>query len=151
VTLRSRTNSTVCGALVIFCQLQGSTVKSAEQMAVVPAAEASAGQEKSAESFSGNVSWYGPQFHGRKTASGETFDMNKATAAHKTLDFGTKVLVEDPRTGKTVLVKVNDRGPYVRNRVMDLAQEGARQLGTLSNGVVYVDCLIINRALPRRR
>ncbi len=96
------------------------------------------------KSFSGNVSWYGIPFHGRKTASGEIFDMNKLTAAHLTLPFGTRVLVEDPKTGNTVIVKVNDRGPYVKTRVMDLAKEGARELGTLNRGVAYVDCLIIS-------
>jgi len=95
------------------------------------------------KSFSGNVSWYGIPFHGRKTASGEIFDMNKLTAAHLTLPFGTRVLVEDPKTGNTVIVKVNDRGPYVKTRVMDLAKEGARQLGTMGRGVAYVDCLIL--------
>lgn len=93
--------------------------------------------------FSGNVSWYGPQFHGRKTASGEIFDMNELTAAHLTLGFGTRVLVEDPRTGNTVIVKVNDRGPYVRSRVMDLSKGSAQNLGTLSRGVAFVDCLVI--------
>lgn len=94
-------------------------------------------------SFSGNVSWYGVPFHGRKTASGATFDMYKLTAAHLKLKFGTKVLVEDPRTGNTVIVQVNDRGPYAKSRVMDLSREGARRLGTLSRGVAFVDCLIV--------
>ena len=67
---------------------------------------------KDSKSFSGNVSWYGPHFQGRPTSSGEIFDMNKPTAAHRTLPFGTRVLVEDPKTGNTVIVKVNDRGPF---------------------------------------
>jgi rare lipoprotein A len=96
------------------------------------------------KSFSGNVSWYGRPFHGKKTASGEIFDMNKLTAAHLKLPFGTRVLVEDPKTGNTVIVKVNDRGPYVKSRVMDLAKEGARELGTLGRGVAYVDCLVLS-------
>lgn len=99
--------------------------------------------DKSQRTFSGNVSWYGPGFHGRKTASGELFDMNKLTAAHLTLPFGTRVLVEDPRTGNTVIVRVNDRGPYVRTRVMDLSREGARKLGTLERGKAFVDCLVL--------
>jgi len=94
--------------------------------------------------FSGNVSWYGPGFQGRKTASGEIFDMNKPTAAHLTLPLGTRVLVEDPKTGKSVIVKVNDRGPYVRTRVMDLTKEGGRRIDLLTRGVAYVNCLIIN-------
>jgi rare lipoprotein A len=96
------------------------------------------------KSFSGNISWYGAQFNGRKTASGERFDITKATAAHRKLPFQTKVLVEDPQTGKSVVVKINDRGPFVKTRVMDLSREGARRLGTLSRGVCYVDCTIVS-------
>jgi rare lipoprotein A (peptidoglycan hydrolase) len=108
----------------------------------LPVRTPSSGEKK--HSFSGNVSWYGPGLHGKKTASGEIFDMNKSTAAHLTLPFGTHVLVEDPRTGKTAIVKVNDRGPYVHTRVMDVSKEGGRKLGLLTRGVAYVDCLIIN-------
>jgi rare lipoprotein A len=95
------------------------------------------------DSFSGNVSWYGVPFHGRLTACGEVFNMNKCTCAHLKLPFHTMVLVEDPRNGKTVIVRVTDRGPYAKGRVMDLAREAARKLGTLSRGVAYVDCTVI--------
>jgi len=95
-------------------------------------------------SFSGNISWYGAQFQGKKTASGEIFDMYKLSAAHRHLDFGTKVLVEDPRTGKSVIVKVNDRGPYVESRVMDISKGAATNLGTVTRGITFVDCLIIS-------
>jgi rare lipoprotein A len=100
-------------------------------------------QAQDSKSFSGNVSWYGAQFNGKKTASGELFDMHKPTAAHLKLPFKTKVLVEDPKTGNSVVVKVNDRGPFVKTRVMDLSREGARRLGTLSKGVCYVDCTVL--------
>jgi rare lipoprotein A len=96
------------------------------------------------KTFSGNVSWYGPGFDGRKTASGERFSMMKLTAAHLKLPFNTKVLVEDPRTGNTVVVRVNDRGPFHAKRVMDLSKGGAVKLGTLSRGVTYVDCMILD-------
>ncbi|MCC7529055.1 MAG: septal ring lytic transglycosylase RlpA family protein [Candidatus Melainabacteria bacterium] len=99
------------------------------------------GQNKA---FSGNASWYGPGFDGRKTASGERFNMMKLTAAHLRLPFNTKVLVEDPRTGNTVIVRVNDRGPYHAKRVMDLSKGGAIKLGTISRGVTFVDCLILD-------
>ncbi len=95
-------------------------------------------------SFSGNASWYGIPFHGRKTASGEIFNMYKLSAAHLTLPLPSKALVEDPRTGNAVIVKVNDRGPYCKTRVMDLSREAARELGTLSHGVSYVDITIID-------
>jgi rare lipoprotein A len=70
--------------------------------------------------------------------------MMKLTAAHLKLKFNTTVLVEDPRTGNTVVVRVNDRGPYHAKRVMDLSKGGAMKLGTISRGVTYVDCMIID-------
>ncbi len=82
----------------------------------------------------GHVSWYGGRFHGRKTANGERFDMNKMTAAHKKLPFNTIVRVVDTRTGKAVLVRINDRGPYIRGRVLDLSREAASRLGMKGRG-----------------
>ena len=85
----------------------------------------------------GHVSWYGPKFHGRRTANGERFDMRRMTAAHKTLPFNTLVRVEDRRTGKAVLVRINDRGPYIRGRVLDLSRQAAERLGMKGRG--YTD------------
>ena len=82
----------------------------------------------------GMASWYGPGFHGRLTASGERFDQNELTAAHKTLPFGTRVLVHSPRTGKQVVVRINDRGPFVKGRVIDLSKAAARALGLHAMG-----------------
>lgn len=96
------------------------------------------------KSFSGKASWYGPGFNGKKTASGEIFDMNKCSAAHLKLPFKTRVQVEDPRTGKTVIVKVNDRGPYVKTRIMDMSKGAAVKLGTISRGVAFIDCLVLD-------
>ena len=70
--------------------------------------------------------------------------MNKLTAAHLTLRLGTRVLVEDPKTGKSVIVKVNDRGPFVHSRVMDLAKAAGRKIDLVSRGTAYANCLIIN-------
>jgi len=95
--------------------------------------------------FKGNVSWYGVPFHGRKTASGEIFNMNKLTAAHLKLPFNTRVMVEDPKTGKSVVVKVNDRGPYACKRVMDLSKQAATNLGTISHGVAFVECTVVDQ------
>jgi len=94
--------------------------------------------------FKGNASWYGVPFHGRRTASGEIFNMNKLTAAHLKLAFQTRVMVEDPKTGKTVVIKVNDRGPYVCKRVMDLSKQAATNLGTISRGVAFVECTVVD-------
>jgi rare lipoprotein A len=76
----------------------------------------------------GNASWYGKQFHGRTTASGEDFDMFELTAAHRKLPLGSFVKVTNLKNGKWVIVRINDRGPYVGNRIMDLSYSAARML-----------------------
>ena len=76
----------------------------------------------------GNASWYGKKFHGRTTASGEDFDMFELTAAHRQLPLGTYVKVTDLRNGKWIIVRINDRGPYIRGRIMDLSYGAARML-----------------------
>ena len=83
----------------------------------------------------GLASWYGRQFHGRKTASGETFDMNGLTAAHRSLPLNCYVKVTNKTNGKSVVVKVNDRGPFHGNRVMDLSYGAAKKLGITAKGV----------------
>ncbi|RRD58183.1 septal ring lytic transglycosylase RlpA family protein [Comamonadaceae bacterium OH2545_COT-014] len=82
----------------------------------------------------GSASWYGPGFHGRTTANGERFNMHELTAAHKTLPFGTRVLVHNPRNGKQVVVRINDRGPYARGRIIDLSYAAAKAVGLKSRG-----------------
>ena len=77
----------------------------------------------------GAASWYGPGFHGRRTASGEAFNANAMTAAHRSLPFGTRVRVVNERTGRSVVVRINDRGPYVRGRIIDLSHAAARAIG----------------------
>jgi rare lipoprotein A len=77
----------------------------------------------------GVASWYGPGFHGRRTASGERFNTHALTAAHKTLPFGTCVRVTNKNTGRSVVVRVNDRGPFVAGRVIDLSRAAANAIG----------------------
>lgn len=96
--------------------------------------------------FSGHASWYGGKFHGRRTSNGDRFDMHGLTAAHRTLPFGTKLLVMNRRTGATCVVQVNDRGPFVDDRVIDLSRGAAEKLNMLSSGVAMVDCMVINPA-----
>ncbi|NCQ17841.1 MAG: septal ring lytic transglycosylase RlpA family lipoprotein [Ignavibacteria bacterium CG_4_8_14_3_um_filter_37_9] len=81
------------------------------------------------------ASWYGPRFHGRTTANGEKFDQEALTAAHKTLRFGTLLRLTNPVTDKSVIVRINDRGPYVRGRNIDVSQEAASELGMLHKGL----------------
>jgi rare lipoprotein A (peptidoglycan hydrolase) len=89
----------------------------------------------------GKASWYGPGFHGRKTANGEIFDQRKLTAAHKTLPLGTKAIVRNVDNGNTVEVEINDRGPYVPGRMIDLSYAAAKQLGFLKSGTALVEVL----------
>ncbi len=86
----------------------------------------------------GMASYYGPGFHGRKTASGEIFNKNDLTAAHRSLPFGSKVTVTDLKTGKSVVVRINDRGPFSGGRVIDLSEGAARNLGIINKGVAQV-------------
>ena len=87
----------------------------------------------------GFASWYGPGFHGRRTANGERYDMNDLTAAHPSLPFGTLVEVRNPRTGESVRVRINDRGPFSKNRVIDLSYAAARQAGVWKPGTAFVE------------
>ncbi len=86
----------------------------------------------------GMASWYGPGFHGRRTANGERYDMHALTAAHKTLPFGTKVRVRSVHTGKEVVVRINDRGPYKHSRIIDLSLGAISALGLRHRGVTEV-------------
>lgn len=90
------------------------------------------------------VSYYGKQFHGRLTASGEVFDMNAMTCAHKTLKFGTKVKFTNPRNGKSVVAKVNDRGPFIKGRTFDLSKGAFDAIANTNRGVVKLKYQIID-------
>lgn len=85
-----------------------------------------------------HASWYGPGFQGRKTANGEIFNMNAMTAAHKTLKLGTRILVENIENGMQVVLRVNDRGPYVDGRVLDVSKKAADILGFREEGLAKI-------------
>ncbi len=91
----------------------------------------------------GQASWYGPGFRGKPTASGETFRPCKRTAAHKTLPFGTVVRVTRTDTGERVRVVINDRGPYVDGRIIDLSKKAARRIDMLDDGVAPVEVKVV--------
>ena len=86
----------------------------------------------------GEASWYGPGFFGNRTANGEVFRPGTMTAAHRTLPFGTKVKVTNLRNGKEMIVRINDRGPFSGNRVIDIAHGAAQHLGLVSSGIAQV-------------
>ena len=91
----------------------------------------------------GIASWYGSKYHGRTCANGEKFDMYKLTAAHKSLPFGTRVRVTNLENNKSVVVRINDRGPFVRGRIIDLSYAAAKKIGMLKSGIVKVRAEIV--------
>jgi rare lipoprotein A len=131
--------STTAGALMSVCMAATllvagcKTENSSRRQTPAPAQEPAPSFQQS-----GEASWYGPGFHGRRTASGETFNQNDLTAAHRTLPLGSKAEVTDVETGKSVQVTINDRGPYVKNRVIDLSKAAAKKLGITKDGTSTV-------------
>ncbi|WP_049781391.1 septal ring lytic transglycosylase RlpA family protein [Leadbetterella byssophila] len=94
-------------------------------------------------SFKGLASYYHSKFLGRKTASGEIFSRGMYTCAHRSLPFGTLIEVENTKTGRWVIVRVNDRGPYSKNRVIDLSIDAAKHLGFLEKGVAHITAKVV--------
>lgn len=94
----------------------------------------------------GIASWYGLKFHGRRTASGERYDMHEMTAAHPSLPFGTLVAVRNTRTGREAVVRINDRGPFARHRVIDLSYAAAREVGVVGPGTASVELYLMPAA-----
>jgi rare lipoprotein A len=96
------------------------------------------------DEFNGVASYYADKFVGKRTASGETYHHHRYTCAHKTLPFGTKLIVTNPANNKSVEVVVNDRGPFVKTRVLDLSKSAALELGIVQKGIAYVECQIVD-------
>ncbi|MEO8248146.1 MAG: septal ring lytic transglycosylase RlpA family protein [Burkholderiales bacterium] len=117
-----------------------------------PAAEEE--DDEASDAQRGKASWYGEPFHGRKTANGERYNMYELTAAHKTLPFGTVVKVKDLDSGRSVRVRINDRGPFVSGRVIDLSKAAADKLGIADDGVKPVSVTVVDKppeAEPKAR
>jgi len=108
-------------------------------------------QPEPGQRFTAVASWYGEPFHGRQTASGERFDMHRFTAAHRTLPFGTRLQVTDAVSGRSTVVTVNDRGPFIRGRHLDLSYAAAREIGLVGFGVGRVDVAVLDRDLRYRK
>lgn len=98
----------------------------------------------------GHASWYGGKFHGRRTASGQRYNMNAFTAAHRTLPFGTQVAVTNLANGRTVRLVINDRGPFIRGRIIDVSRRAAHELGILRTGTARVRVRTVGRVRLRR-
>lgn len=99
----------------------------------------------------GVSSWYGPNFHGKLTANGEVYDMDGVTAAHRTLPFGTILLVENLDNGKTVQVRINDRGPYAKDRIIDLSRAAAKEIDMIGPGTARVRLYLVKGDLENSR
>jgi rare lipoprotein A len=95
----------------------------------------------------GEASWYGVPFHGRQASNGEIYDMNKLTAAHRTLPFETMVRVTNERNGKSTVVRITDRGPFVNNRIIDLSYAAARAIDSIGPGVVPVRLEVLSTGI----
>lgn len=93
---------------------------------------------KPSEVLVGKVSWYGTPFHGRRTANGEIYNMYAMTAAHKSLPFGTRLLVVNPTNDRSLVVRINDRGPYIAGRIVDLSYAAAKELDMVGSGVAQL-------------
>jgi rare lipoprotein A (peptidoglycan hydrolase) len=104
------------------------------------------------QSWTTVATWYGHQFAGRETANGDTFDMYAPTAAHPTLPLGSMIRVINPRTGRSLIVTINDRGPYVEGRGLDVSYQVARTLGFLEQGLarVRIELLQVPRHWPKK-
>ena len=118
----------------------GDAAKPLSQETVTPSPRVGSEKSKKAHGFvqKGMAAWYGEKFNGRKTASGERFNMHKLTAAHRTLPFNTLVKVTNLNNKASVVVRINDRGPFVKNRIIDLSRAAARKIGLDRSGTAPV-------------
>jgi len=154
-TLNCREMFVVTGVLLAASAIPGCSMISDDSKSSLPERPASERVESREISHSvttanvqrGAASWYGPGFHGKTTASGEVFDEAKFTAAHKTLPLGSKAMVINVSNGRSVEVLINDRGPHVQGRIIDLSQASAQALGMIDQGVVDVQVELIQETV----
>ena len=147
--IRVRTRTTMAGGVTALlcivamspCAAQPATASAAAT--VEPTAPASPGQ-------TGIASWYGGRFHGRRTASGEIYDMHEMTAAHRTLPLGSVVEITNLDNGRSTVARINDRGPFIRNRIVDCSHAVAKSLGFTADGLAPVRVRVLASTRPRR-
>jgi rare lipoprotein A len=133
------------GALTASLLALGVSVAVAQGASAAAPASAPA-SAVAAATESGKLAWYGKKFAGRTTASGERYNPEAMTMAHKTLPFDTRVKVTNPKNGKSVTLRVNDRGPTQADRVGDVSMAAARQLGMISMGVIDAELSVVGTA-----
>ena len=156
-TLRAAATAAALGLAASFAVAQTTPpAATAPAPAVAPtpppaAAPATAAVTASAGVESGKIAWYGRKFAGRRTASGEHFNPDALTMAHKTLPFGTLVKITNPANKKSVTVRVNDRGPTQADRIGDVSLAAARALGMVRSGVTNVELEVVGKAPAKKR
>lgn len=144
--------ATVGGLLLASLVLSGCSLVGGRPATPSPA---SSGDRPSAGEFGpgwtevGVASWYGEPYHGRRTASGEIYDMEAATGAHPTLPFGTRVRVENLENGRSAVLTINDRGPFAKDRILDVSRRIARELGMLGVGTARVRITVLEEGAFR--
>jgi rare lipoprotein A len=140
----------VFGACVIALGMASAWAQTGAAAAAAPASAAPAAAA-AASTETGKLAWYGKKFTGRKTASGEAFNPSALTMAHKTLPFGTLVKVTNPKNGKSVTLRVNDRGPTQADRVGDVSYAAARRLDMVKSGVIEAELTVVGMAKGKKR
>jgi len=136
-------------ASIVLAQANAVGAAASAPTSAPTAAPAAAPTDSAAER--GKIAWYGRKFAGRKTASGEAFNPEALTMAHKTLPFGTRVKITNPKNNKSVIVRVNDRGPTQADRVGDVSYAVARKLGMVKSGVIEAELSVVGAAPAKKR
>ncbi len=138
--------STLAAVIVASCASNAPTTKTTKtkHTTTKTTTSSSSSSTKSGAVTKGKASYYADKFHGRKTASGEVYDKKKLTAAHRTYAFGTVVRVTNKKNGKSVDVRINDRGPFSSGRIIDLSRAAAEKISMVNDGVVDVEVKVIS-------
>ena len=138
--------STLAAVIVASCASNkpSTTIKAKSSTTKTSTSSSSSSSTKSGAVTKGKASYYADKFHGRKTASGEVYDKKKLTAAHRTYAFGTVVRVINKKNGKSVDVRINDRGPFSSGRIIDLSRAAAEKISMVNDGVVDVEVRVIS-------
>jgi rare lipoprotein A len=138
--------------LIVGCAHRGAKQPSVRPSEPTPAPTPLVEQVEEGYTEKGIASWYGEPYHGRRTASGEVYDMHRMTAAHKTLPFGSIVKINRSDTGADVKVRINDRGPFIEGRIIDLSYAAAKKIGLDHDGVAPVKIKVVGREnVPERK
>ncbi|MGL6112211.1 MAG: septal ring lytic transglycosylase RlpA family protein [Rubrivivax sp.] len=143
--------NTAAAAMFVLATSTALAQAAASAPAPAPAAVTPAAAADAMAVESGRLAWYGRKFAGRRTASGETFNPEALTMAHKTLPFGTRVKVTNTQNQKSVVLRVNDRGPTQADRVGDVSYAAARRLGMLKPGVIDAELSVVSAAPAKKR